>query len=439
MTKRFKQIILLIGDAIILHVALLLTLIVRYFDNPLANWHNHWPYFLPVFGVWLLVFYIGGAYNLKLIYNRRRFQLTAINSTLISALLSIFYFYLYRSGIAPKTNLAIFAIIFLVLFILWRSLYNFIVKSYLPKNNLAFIGWDKQSEKLLEDVKSQPHSGFETALIFKNKEEIKNLPELIKEKNIHTLVISTELFHDEELRQILFDCLSLNVAFYNFVDFYENINGKIPLEAIDQSWFIENLDESRRNLFNLAKRFFDLSLSIVLLLASLPFWPIIALIIKLESRGPIFFKQLRVGHQENDFKMIKFRTMKTSGNDGSMTQERDNRITKFGNILRKTRLDEIPQVLNIIKGEMSFIGPRPERPEFVSELAKAIPFYKTRLLIKPGVTGWDQVSGFYHSPSVEDTIEKLQYDLYYLKHRSIYLDLTILLKTIATVIGRSGR
>jgi lipopolysaccharide/colanic/teichoic acid biosynthesis glycosyltransferase len=99
----------------------------------------------------------------------------------------------------------------------------------------------------------------------------------------------------------------------------------------------------------------------------------------------------------------------------------------------------VPQVLNIIKGEMSFIGPRPERPEFVTELAKAIPFYKTRLLIKPGVTGWDQVSGFYHSPSVEDTIEKLQYDLYYLKHRSLYLDLAIFLKTIATVLGRSGR
>ena len=131
--------------------------------------------------------------------------------------------------------------------------------------------------------------------------------------------------------------------------------------------------------------------------------------------------------------------MKTSGNDGSMTTEKDSRITKFGNILRKTRLDEVPQVLNIIKGDMSFIGPRPERPEFVEELEKAIPFYKTRLLIKPGVTGWDQVSGFYHSPSVSDTMEKLQYDLYYLKNRSVYLDVAIFLKTISTVLSRGGR
>jgi exopolysaccharide biosynthesis polyprenyl glycosylphosphotransferase len=439
MNKRFKQSILLIGDTAILHLALLLTLVIRYFNDPLANWHNHWPYFLPVFAIWLIVLYIGGAYDLNLVYNRRKFHLTAINSTISSAILSILYFYLNHSEIAPKTNLAIFSIVFLIIFILWRSLYNFIVKSYLPKNNLAIIGWSEQTAKLLEDIKNQPHSGFETALIFKNKEEIKNLPELIKEKNIHTLVISAELFQDEELRQVLFDCLSLHVAFYNFVDFYESINGKVPIQAIDQAWFIENLDESRKNFFNLSKRFFDLILSLILFIISLPFWPIIALIIKLESRGPVFFKQTRVGQQEINFQMIKFRTMKTTGNHGGMTTEHDNRITRFGNILRKTRLDEVPQVLNIIKGDMSFIGPRPERPEFVTELAKAIPFYKTRLLIKPGVTGWDQVSGFYHSPSVEDTIEKLQYDLYYLKHRSLYLDLAIFLKTIATVLGRSGR
>jgi lipopolysaccharide/colanic/teichoic acid biosynthesis glycosyltransferase len=137
--------------------------------------------------------------------------------------------------------------------------------------------------------------------------------------------------------------------------------------------------------------------------------------------------------------MLKFRTMKINGNDGSMTKEKDDRITAVGNFLRKTRIDEIPQIINILRGEMSFIGPRPERPEYVSELAKQIPFYKTRLLIKPGISGWDQISGVYHSPSLEDTMEKLQYDLYYLKHRSIYFDLGIFLKTVATMLGRGGR
>jgi lipopolysaccharide/colanic/teichoic acid biosynthesis glycosyltransferase len=122
-----------------------------------------------------------------------------------------------------------------------------------------------------------------------------------------------------------------------------------------------------------------------------------------------------------------------------MTAEHDDRITGTGNLLRQSRLDEIPQLLNIIKGEMSFIGPRPERPELSSELEEKVPFYTTRLLVKPGLTGWDQISGEYHSPSVEDTLKKLQNDLFYIKHRSVYLDFSIILKTVATVLGRRGR
>jgi lipopolysaccharide/colanic/teichoic acid biosynthesis glycosyltransferase len=163
------------------------------------------------------------------------------------------------------------------------------------------------------------------------------------------------------------------------------------------------------------------------------------LAIKMESRGPAFFKQKRLGQREKEFMMIKFRTMREEGNNKTMTTDGDKRITRFGNILRKTRLDEIPQVINVLRGEMSFIGPRPERPEFVVELEKQIPFYKTRLLVKPGLSGWDQVSGEYHSPSAEDTLKKLQNDLFYIKNRSLYLDLIIILKTIAAVLGREGR
>jgi len=440
MHKRFKQIILFGGDIIILYLTLIISLVLRYLNTPLGGvWQSNLPYFLPVFVIWLLVLSIGGAYNLNLAYNPRQFKLTALNSIIFSALLSIIYFYVNKSEVAPKTILLIFVIVFGLLFLAWRSAFNFFVKSYLPKNNLAFIGWNEAVIHLIEDIKNQPHHGFETALVFKTKEEIINLPEIIKEKNIRTIVLSAELAGDSQLTQTLFDCLSLNVSFYSLSDFYENINGKVPIEAIDQNWFIDNLDESNKHYFNLFKRVFDLVFSLSFLLISLIFWPLIALAIKLESRGPIFFKQKRVGQNEEVFNMLKFRTMKTLGNDGSMTKEKDDRITVVGNFLRKTRLDEIPQMINIIRGDMSFIGPRPERPEYVSELAAKIPFYKTRLLIKPGVSGWDQVSGVYHSPSLEDTMEKLQYDLYYLKNRSIYFDVAIIFKTVATVLGRSGR
>ena len=174
-------------------------------------------------------------------------------------------------------------------------------------------------------------------------------------------------------------------------------------------------------------------------IVSLPLWPLIAILIKLSSRGPVFFTQERLGKDEQVFNIIKFRTMRVENNNQEPTEEADNRITGLGLFLRKTRLDEIPQVLNILRGEMSFIGPRPERPEIVAELEKEIPFYKTRLLIKPGITGWDQVSGSYHSASVSDSMEKLQHDLFYLSNRSLYLDITIALKTIATVVSREGR
>jgi len=131
--------------------------------------------------------------------------------------------------------------------------------------------------------------------------------------------------------------------------------------------------------------------------------------------------------------------MRTEGNDHAPTADADKRITAFGNFLRKTRLDEVPQVINIIKGEMSFVGPRPERPELIAELEKQIPFYRERMLVKPGITGVDQTSGEYHSPSYEDTLKKLQYDLFYIKNRSLYLDIAILLKTIRTVLSRGGK
>jgi len=440
MNKRFKQAILLIGDLVILHLTLWFSLMLRFSSTSLTDlWDGNYPYFLPVFAIWLIVLYISGAYSLNLIYNYHRFRLTIINAIGFSALLSITYFYLHQSDIAPKTILLIFVIVFTVIFFAWRSIFNFFVKSYLPKNNLAFIGWNKAIESLLEDIKNQPHHGFSTALVFKTAQEISNLPAIIKNKNIHTIVLSNELANDPKLNEALFECLSLNVAFYSLVDFYEDINGKVPIESIDQAWFIANLNESNKHYFNLFKRIFDVVLSFIILIISLPFWPFIALIIKLDSRGPVFFKQKRVGQNEMVFEMLKFRTMKISDNDGSMTKEKDDRITRIGNFLRKTRLDEIPQIINILSGDMSFIGPRPERPEYVSELAAQIPFYKTRLLIKPGVSGWDQISGVYHSPSLEDTMEKLQYDLYYLKHRSAYFDLGIVLKTIATVLGHSGR
>jgi exopolysaccharide biosynthesis polyprenyl glycosylphosphotransferase len=402
-------------------------------------WSDNIFYFRPLFGAWLLILYISGAYKLNLVYNFKRFWQNAVSATIASGLVSIIYFYLIQSPVSPKTILIIFLGVFLLLFLLWRNLASLVIRSFLPVNNLAIIGNTPLSDELLENLAKQPHQGFNTALVFKNIEDAKALPALIKKRNINSIIIAPEFANNPELVDLLFDCLSLNINIYNLSDFYELVYGRVPLSSINQAWFIDNINQGGRRYFDLIKRTNDLIWASFLLLFSLPFFPLIALAIKLDSRGPVLFRQERVGKNERLFTMLKFRTMKTQANNGTMTSLNDKRITRVGNFLRRSRLDEIPQIINIFRGEMSFIGPRPERTEFVLDLSKKIPFYKTRLLIKPGISGWDQVSGIYHSPSLEDSQAKLEYDLFYLKHRSIYLDLSIALKTIATMLSRDGR
>ncbi|MFA6995451.1 MAG: exopolysaccharide biosynthesis polyprenyl glycosylphosphotransferase [Patescibacteria group bacterium] len=441
MFNSWKKFILFLGDLTGLHLALLLTLIIRYPQALWANnWQNHWFNFLPVFIIWLLILYINDLYNLNLKVASRQFLGRLSNTTIVSSLLAIIYFYLkVSSTITPKTNLAIFSVIFLVIFFIFRAAFQAIIHSSKLKENLALIGFNAKTEKLLAELQNNPGAGYQTALIFKSEEEIASLVENIKNKNIHTIVVCDDFGLGADLSDTLFNCLAYNINFFNYPDFYELITGKIPVEAIDQNWFLKNLQEGQKNYFNFIKQLLDFLLALIILIISLPVWPLIAGIIKLTSRGSVFFRQARSGKNEKIFNILKFRTMREENNDRSLTLEGDKRITRFGSFLRRTRLDEIPQVLNILKGEMSFIGPRPERPEIIAELEKQIPFYKTRLLIKPGLTGWDQISGHYHSPSLEDSLEKLQYDLYYLRHRSIYLDISITLKTLATMMSRGGR
>ncbi len=441
MRKQWKKFIIFLGDIIALHLALFLTIVIRYPQNTwLINWQRHWPNFILVFIIWLLILYINDLYNLNIKTTSRQYLVRLGNTTIISTFLAMVYFYLkVASNITPKTNLLIFTIIFLILFFIVRSLYQLLIHSDHLKENLAIIGYNDKTKKLLEELGNKPAAGYVSALIFKNKEELASLKQKIKEKNIHTIVVGDDFGQAQAVNQALFECLVYKISFFNYPSFYELLTGKIPVEEIDQNWFLENINEGSKNYFDFLKKILDFSSALIMLIITLPFWPLIVLAIKLDSPGSIFFHQQRLGKNEKNFQIIKFRTMREKDNDHSLTLPNDQRITKIGSFLRRTRLDEIPQLLNILKGEMSFIGPRPERPKIVDQLEEAIPFYKTRLLIKPGLTGWDQISGDYHSPSIEDSLKKLQYDLYYLKHRSIYLDLAIILKTIATVMSRGGR
>ncbi|OGF21714.1 hypothetical protein A2Y83_03260 [Candidatus Falkowbacteria bacterium RBG_13_39_14] len=279
--------------------------------------------------------------------------------------------------------------------------------------------------------------------------------EFIRQNNINTIVINLQLRENRPqmesdslkesdsnpaLRAALFQYLPLGVNFISYSDFYENLYSLVPTDAISHVWFIENLTEGSKKAYDVLKRIFDISAAIILGVISVPFIPFIALAIKTSDNGPVFFKQIRTGKNGKNFLVVKFRSMiPDAEKDGAQwSKENDPRITTIGKFLRKARLDEIPQLINVLRGEMSMVGPRPERPEFIEVLEKEIPFYKQRLLVKPGLTGWAQVNLRYGA-SKECAMLKLKYDLYYIKHRSIVLDLKIILKTIAIVFGFKGR
>ncbi len=223
---------------------------------------------------------------------------------------------------------------------------------------------------------------------------------------------------------------------------YEMVLEKLMLESITPSWFIFSGGFRRTTKFSILKRAIDVVLSFIGLLMTLPFFPLIALAIKLDSPGPIFFKQERFGNREKRFQLIKFRTMRQDAEKGTgavWAEKNDPRVTKLGRFFRGSRIDEIPQLINVLKGDMSFVGPRPERPEFVEKLKQVIPYYSKRHFIKPGLTGWAQVR-YPYGASVEDAVEKLRYDLYYIKNISPYLDSLIFFETIKVVLfGFGGR
>lgn len=220
---------------------------------------------------------------------------------------------------------------------------------------------------------------------------------------------------------------------------FERLSRRVPVRFVDDRWFIEQCAWSRGLAYGLAKRAMDVVLSLLGLMLASPLFPILAIANRLGDGGPLFYSQVRVGLHGRPFKLFKFRTMRPDAEkDGAVWARLDDqRVTRVGRFLRRSRLDEIPQLCNVLLGHMSLVGPRPERPEFVSELAEAIPHYHRRHWVLPGVTGWAQVR-FPYGSSIDDAEEKLQYDLYYLKHRSISFDLLILARTISVVLNKTG-
>ncbi len=264
--------------------------------------------------------------------------------------------------------------------------------------------------------------------------------DLIAEKKINKIVVALNQRIGLFPLSTLLSCKLRGIQIVDFPDFYEKLTGKILIKDLRPSWLIFSSGFRHTSFYKLLKRMVDILFSVSGLLLASPIMLITAIVIKLDSRGPVFFKQERAGLYGKTFILFKFRSMCSGAEKDTgpvWAKENDMRITGVGRVIRNTRIDELPQLINVLMGDMSFVGPRPERPFFIKKLQQRIPYYTQRLTVKPGITGWAAVK-FQYSSNIEGAVEKLQYDLYYIKNISLFLDLVIILKTIQVIITGKG-
>ena len=451
-TRRAKQTLILAVDVGFLFLALFLALLIRKGVVPSPGaWREHARAFLGIFVAWLAMFYTAGLYNLDNPFQGLEFAKRLFWCSSLGTLVAALYFYLAPTEIEPKTTLALVAIMSSAFIWAWRRAYSYLTGKLATRRTIAFIGNDPTVAEIARTTRDKPQLGYDIKAIYEESpsdRDPEGIPTYrdsesfmwnVMQDEVRFFVVADGQNLSEPIRVALFNLIGLPARFVRLADFYELLFRRVPVGSINDLWFLENIDLRSKRPYEIVKRVLDILLAIIGLAITLPFYPFLALAVVAGSPGPVFFTQTRLGKGGKPFTIIKFRTMKVQGNDFSPTEKSDSRITPLGGFLRSSRIDELPQVFNILKGDMSFIGPRPERPELVQELKAQVPFYMQRLLVKPGVTGWDQVSGEYHSPSVGDTYKKLQYDLYYVKNLSPLLDASIFFKTILTVITRTGR
>lgn len=449
--NKFKQFALLFGDITLLFISLYITLLIR--DSQTQNglvWVEHFYPFAIIYIIWILVFYSQNLYNLNLAKNNLIFFKTLIETFLINILIAAFFFYFTPFfGIAPKTNLFLNAIIAFALIASWRGIFNILAGKFMHKNRIAFLGYSKEVKELLTAFKNEPQLGYKTiCIILDEKNPNIDIQQYTMDEfleNLGRLRLDTVAIHhnrnlDNEITAKLYRLIFSKITFVNFLKLYEEITGKLPMELLSQGWFLENLTESEKKIYDRLKVSIDYFLAFLIGVFLLALFPFVAGLILLTSGRPIFYKQERVGKSGKIFKIIKFRTMvQNAEKDGiRFAEKNDSRITGFGKFLRKTRIDELPQIINVLKGEMSFIGPRPERPQFVAELIEKMPFYQIRHLVKPGLTGWAQIN-YSYAGTIEENLKKLQYDIYYIKNRSLLVDITAILKTFNIILRFRGR
>jgi exopolysaccharide biosynthesis polyprenyl glycosylphosphotransferase len=414
-----------------------------------------WFYLLPI--VWLLL--LVEIYDLNRASNWGQTVRGIITAAVIGGVFYLalyFYFSAPPKSLLPRLGVAAFLGAAVVYTLAWRYLYIRLLSHSQFMRRVLLVGAGRTGQTLLQVIKGLRPPPFQVVgLIDDDASKIgatvadfpvlagcDRLPDLIVQHQISDIIVAISGEMKGSTFQTLLDIQECGVTITRMPVVYEELLRRVPIRLLEADWILRSfVDQTRVSLFyELLKRLLDILGGLVgcaLLLVSLPF---VGLAILIDSGWPVFYSQTRWGRGAQPYEIIKFRTMRQDAEaDGRprWAREDDRRATRVGRFLRKSHLDELPQFINVLRGEMSLVGPRAERPELVQLFQKHVPFYRARLLVKPGVTGWAQVN-FGYAATIEETVTKLEYDLYYIKHRGLILDLVILLKTPAMMIGLRG-
>lgn len=444
MKQRSKSFLLLLGDVVALYAALFLALLLRYgggFYDQLVD--AHFVPFTVIFVAWLIVFYIAGLYDLRRLRNDLDFLKTLFLAIVVNAGIAVLLFYVIPAlGIAPKTNLLIFLVIFTVVEILWRRGFNRLAGSGEAPNRVLLVGDGELADEIENAIRENPQLGYAIATKISTEEAERSptsLENTADSANTNVVVVPRHLKRNSALAVTLYHLFGRGIAVIDLASFYELVLRKIPLADLEETWFLENIESAAR-FYDPLKRALEIIFALAVGIVLSPLELLVAVLIPITSRGPVLIRQRRTGKYGAEFFLFKFRSMVALAADGQAetagaqwsSGARDPRVTLLGRFLRASHLDELPQLWNVLRGDISFVGPRPERPEFVEKLKEQVPYYETRLLVQPGVTGWAQLN-HRADQTLDDVKQKLQYDIYYLKNRSAILDLAIVVKTVKSM------
>jgi len=420
------------------------------------SWYSNEYIFLSsaIFSITITLSNIGlGLYRRSLSWDDFHL-LSRIGVSFGSALLVllVIYYSFPEFMVARSILLYSFAVAFVGILFCRYIFYGYVQVANLRRQILV-IGVGQNANKLVSSNNEYIHRGFEivaclnlndapvTVIDYEIIHKYESILKIAKDLDIDEIVLALDDRRCKFPMDDLLDCKIYGIDVVDLLTFYEREKSMIDLDNIVPSWFVFSDGFGSSGTRNYLKRLVDITASSILLLVSWPFMLLVTLAIYLESgfKGPILYKQTRVGEMDENFDVIKFRSMRTDAelNGAQWAQENDNRVTRVGAIIRKVRLDELPQIWNVFRGDMSFVGPRPERPEFVDQFDKKIPYYRKRHRVKPGITGWAQLC-YPYGANEYDAIQKLQYDLYYVKNYSLFLDITIMIHTIEIILWGKG-